>query len=155
MQALTFLLHPFHKVNRALQMAYLYIRPTWIEIGHGGVDPIFQRAMDSLVQQEIDQNQSIINALVEPQHFADRIANQLILLTQVRTKRLVRFTQYHADELNKGNKRSLRKIYKHIGMVQNLRFDSRVLPVSTKKQRLIVAQKNHQIAGVSDYTNAA
>lgn len=133
MQALTFLLHPIHKVNRAVQLAYLLIRPIWIQIGHGGVDPIFQRAHDSLVQQEIDKNMSIIEGLIDSRNFADRIMNHLILLTHVRTRRLVRFSQYHAQELNKGHVRSLRKVYKHIDMVQSLRSQASIMNFSEKK----------------------
>jgi hypothetical protein len=142
MQALTFLLHPIHKVNRAVQLAYLLIRPTWIQIGHGGVDPIFQRAHDSLVQQEIDKNMSIIEGLIDSRNFADRIMNNLILLTHVRTRRLVRFSQYHAQELNKGHVRSLRKIYKHIDMVQSLRSQASILNFSEKNDWRNQGQKS-------------
>ena len=142
MQALTFLLHPIHKVNRAVQLAYLLIRPTWIQIGHGGVDPIFQRAHDSLVQQEIDKNMSIIEGLIDSRNFADRIMNHLILLTHVRTRRLVRFSQYHAQELNKGHVRSLRKIYKHIDMVQSLRSQASILNFSKKNDWRNQGQKS-------------
>jgi hypothetical protein len=142
MQALTFLLHPIHKVNRAVQLAYLLIRPTWIQIGHGGVDPIFQRAHDSLVQQEIDKNMSIIEGLIDSRNFADRIMNHLILLTHVRTRRLVRFSQYHAQELNKGHVRSLRKIYKHIDMVQSLRSQASILNFSEKNDWRNQGQKS-------------
>ncbi len=132
MQALTFLLDPIHKVNRAVQMAYLLIRPKWIQLGHGGVDPIFQRAHDSLVEQEIDKNMSIMEGLIEPQNIADRVINHLILLTHVRTRRLVRFSQYHAHELNKGHARTLHKIYEHIDMVQSRRSQASALNFSAK-----------------------
>jgi hypothetical protein len=129
-------------VNRAVQLAYLLIRPTWIQIGHGGVDPIFQRAHDSLVQQEIDKNMSIIEGLIDSRNFADRIMNHLILLTHVRTRRLVRFSQYHAQELNKGHVRSLRKIYKHIDMVQSLRSQASILNFSEKNDWRNQGQKS-------------
>ena len=155
MQALTFLLHPIHKVNRAVQLAYLLIRPTWIQIGHGGVDPIFQRAHDSLVQQEIDKNMSIIEGLIDSRNFADRIMNHLILLTHVRTRRLVRFSQYHAQELNKGHVRSLRKIYKHIDMVQSLRSQASILNFSEKNDWRNQGQKSKNGKSLTTLKTAA
>ena len=115
MQTLSFLLYPFHKVNRTFQTLFLYLRPTWIEWAHGGVDPIFQRALDTCVPLTMEHNLAVIATIEEPKNLADSVLNYLVLLTQLRTRRLVRFTQYHSDELNKGHKRSLKKIYKHIG----------------------------------------
>lgn len=124
MQALSFLLYPFHKVKRTFQTLFLYLRPTWIELAHGGVDPIFQRALDTCVPLTMEHNLAVIATIEEPKNLADSFLNYLVLLTQLRTRRLVRFTQYHSDELNKGHKRSLKKIYKHIGMIQSLRSNA-------------------------------
>lgn len=155
MQALTFLLHPIHKLHRTVQSAYLLFRPTWIKIGHAGVDPIFQRAHDSLVKEEIDNNMSIIEGLVDPQNFADRFMNHLILLTHVRTRRLVRFSQYHAHELNKGHLRSLRKIYKHIHMVQSLRSQASALKFSANKTWSNQGQKNERTKSFAAFKTIA
>ncbi|GEM_PF-794266 len=124
MQALTFLLHPTKLVKRILWNRYQSVRPVWVEFGHGGIDPNFRRAMNTCVQVEMDRNLSIIEDLEKPHHLFDRIMNCLVLCTQVRTKRLIRFTQYHADELNKSSKGELKEIYKHVHQIESLRHSA-------------------------------
>lgn len=124
MQALNFLLHPTNAVNRILRKRSYALRPTWVELGHGGVDPNFFRALNTLVDEEIARNLSVIEGMPLAKNTTDRITNYLILCTQVRTNRLVRFTQYHATDLNKNHKRVLSKIYKHISAVRDLRSDA-------------------------------
>jgi hypothetical protein len=124
MQALNFLLHPTNAVNRILRKRSYSLRPTWIELGHGGVDPNFYRALNTLVDEEIARNLSVIEGMPLAKNTTERMTNYLILCTQVRTNRLVRFTQYHATELNKNHKRVLGKIYKHIYAVRDLRSDA-------------------------------
>lgn len=121
MQALNFLLHPTNAVNRILRKRSYALRPTWIELGHGGVDPNFHRALNTLVDEEIARNLSVIEGMPLAKNTTDRMTNYLILCTQVRTNRLVRFTQYHATDLNENHKRVLGKIYKHISAVRDLR----------------------------------
>ena len=155
MQALSFLLYPFHKVNRTFQTLFLYLRPTWIEWAHGGVDPIFQRALDTCVPLTMEHNFAVIATIKEPKNFADSFLNYLVLLTQLRTRRLVRFTQYHSEELNKGHKRSLKKIYKHIGMIQSLRSDALAYNPSRSKRGQANSLKSQATIAMADLHQAA
>jgi hypothetical protein len=121
MQVLNFLLHPTIAVKQILRKRSYALRPTWIELGHGGVDPDFHRALNTLVDEEIARNLSVIDDMPLAKNTPDRMTNYLILCTQVRTNRLVRFTQYHATDLNKNHKRVLSRVYKHISAVRDLR----------------------------------
>ena len=103
----------------------------------------------------MEHNFAIIATIKEPKNFADSFLNYLVLLTQLRTRRLVRFTQYHSDELNKGHKRSLKKIYKHIEMIQSLRSNALAYNPSRPKHGQPDSPKNQATIAMADLHQAA
>jgi len=92
----------------------------WVDFAHAGIDPQFRRAVRNLYFRDIrNQMAAIDNFEGEAKKLSFQSA--WTLLWTVREKRLVKFTEYHAQALNDGHSELLQEIYTRVYAIRALR----------------------------------
>ena len=92
----------------------------WVWLIHGGIDPTFHKAAQILYAKELKNQKNAWEAYKfapNPQTFSAKSA----LLFALRTRRLIKFTEYHAEELNDRHTQLLQDLYLRIHAIKKVR----------------------------------
>ena len=117
----TIVLEPQHSSSPVLE--WNAVRLKWhklcVRVLHGGVDPHFRRATRDLYFEEIRFQLSAIERF---QAKSPKWNAKLSLMLNLRTRRLIRYTEYHALPLNEHHQELLQAIYVRVFAIRSLRI---------------------------------
>jgi len=99
---------------------HIRLHRAWVDIVHAGVDPQFRRAVRNLYFRDIRYQMAVIDNF-ENSTRALSLQTTWTLLWSLSGKRLVKFTEYHAQALNDGHSELLQEIYARVHAIQALR----------------------------------
>lgn len=106
--------------NPAWNELRIRMHRVWVDFAHAGIDPQFRRAVRNLYFRDIRNQMEVIN------HFEGELKSLSFtatwtLLRKMSEKRLVKFTEYHAQVLNDGHSELLQEIYTRVYAIRAFR----------------------------------
>jgi hypothetical protein len=95
-------------------------RHAWVWLVHGGVDPAFDKAARHLYFKEVQSQMTAWEAFKSGANPSTLSAHSALFFA-LRTRKLIKFSVYHAEELNDHHTDLLRDLYRRVYAIKKVR----------------------------------